>query len=225
MAHSPVDELLAQLQARLNAERTELVQRVRAIESALERYHQASEAEVARAFAAQHGLKRPKPDSISPRVAAERLYTLVRALPELAGLLAEPKASAPSSECEVEPPQALADGRFASLIRGAAERKLVIIGGLAGRQKRGVLPAALQSRTEWVDTERDGVHAIGNLPQRIRQQRVLAVVILERAIQHKHSEPVVAAARDANTPVAFAGQGGRASLIEALEQLDARLKG
>ncbi|HEY6723523.1 MAG TPA: hypothetical protein VI197_05800 [Polyangiaceae bacterium] len=87
-----------------------------------------------------------------------------------------------------------------------------------------MLPPELEECTEWVDTERDGIHAIGNLPQRIRQHRVGAVVILDRAVQHKHTEPVLAAARDTNTPVAFAGKGGRGSLLRAVEQLDQRLE-
>jgi hypothetical protein len=64
------------------------------------------------------------------------------------------------------------------------------------------------------------VHAVGNLPQRIRQGRVSGVVILDRIVSHKHTEPVVAAAREARVPVAFAGQGGKASLARALAQLE-----
>jgi len=112
---------------------------------------------------------------------------------------------------------------LAALTAHCFGRKLVVIGALAGRRKDGVLPPPLEERTEWVDTERDGVHAIGNLPQRIRQNRVGAVVILDRAVQHKHTEPIVAAARDTNTPLAFAGKGGKASLLRAVEQLDKRL--
>lgn len=116
-----------------------------------------------------------------------------------------------------------AGGSLSALVERCKGRKLVIIGALAGRQKSGLFPEVLAERIEWVDTERDGVHAIGNLPQRIRQERVGAVVILDRAVQHKHTEPIVAAARDSGTPVAFAGKGGRASLLRAVEQLDARL--
>lgn len=113
---------------------------------------------------------------------------------------------------------------LAALTSRCLGRKLVVIGALAGRSKERLLPSVLEERTEWVDTERDGIHAIGNLAQRIRQDRVGAVVILDRAVQHKHTEPVLAAARDTNTPVAFAGKGGRASLLRAVEQLDKRLE-
>jgi hypothetical protein len=96
----------------------------------------------------------------------------------------------------------------------------VIIGALSGREKSSTLPAELAGNAEWIDTERDGVHAVGNLPQRIRQGRVSGVVILDRVVSHKHTEPVVAAAREAHVPVAFAGQGGKASLLRAIAQID-----
>ena len=98
--------------------------------------------------------------------------------------------------------------------------KLVLIGALAGREKSGSLPADVAADAEWIDTERDGVHAVGNLPQRIRQGRVSGVVNLDSIVSHKHTEPVVAAAREARVPVAFAGQGGKASLARALLQLE-----
>jgi len=43
---------------------------------------------------------------------------------------------------------------------------------------------------------------------------------LDRVVSHKHTEPVVAAAREARVPVAFAGQGGRASLARAVAQIE-----
>lgn len=96
----------------------------------------------------------------------------------------------------------------------------MIIGALSGREKSSALPEEMTDEVEWIDTERDGAHAVGNLPQRIKQGRVSGVVILDRVVSHKHTEPVVAAARDARVPVAFAGQGGRASLARAIAQLD-----
>ncbi|HXS17665.1 MAG TPA: hypothetical protein VN764_10780, partial [Polyangiaceae bacterium] len=139
-----------------------------------------------------------------------------------AGVVAgiEGRATLGTHDNAVEVPEGAA---LAALTAHCSGRKLVVIGALAGRRKDGVLPPPLEERTEWVDTERDGVHAIGNLPQRIRQNRVGAVVILDRAVQHKHTEPIVAAARDTNTPLAFAGKGGNASLLRAVEQLDKRL--
>jgi len=248
MSDSPVDQLLDQLRAALHAGRADVLRRVDAIEQALAGYRNAAEQRVALDFAMAHDLRRPPPPPLTPSQAAERLLSLVRSLPELAEeivegadtgshLSARPSSrpsSSPSSVpatklgSEIEgsgpptvPPVA---APLAALTAHCLGRKLVVIGALAGRSKEHLLPPSLEECTEWVDTERDGVHAIGNLPQRIRQRRVGAVVILDRAVQHKHTEPILAAARDTNTPVAFAGKGGRASLLRAVEQLDKRLE-
>ncbi len=234
MSDSPVDELLEELRAGLHARRAALVERVDRIQLALNAYKTSAEERIAHDFALEHGLKRPKLGPTTPARAAERLHSLVSELPELGdlpresvssqrtGRVAEPsepaRVSSPPSGTTANP------ARLSALVARSRGRKLVILGALAGRNKAGVMPEELEARTEWVDTERDGAHAIGNLPQRVRQQRVAAIVILDKAVQHKHTDPVVAAARDAKTPVAFAGKGGRASLVRALEQLDERLR-
>jgi hypothetical protein len=245
MSDSPVDQLLEQLRAALHTRRAEVLRRTDQVEHALAAYRASAEQRVALDFAIAHGFRRPEPPPLTPRQAAERLLSLVQSLPELAEELGtgSSQGSAPSSRSPGAEPGVAADieargtatthgGAVTAVPDGAAlaaltahclGRKLVVIGALAGRRKEGVLPPPLEERTEWVDTERDGVHAIGNLPQRIRQNRVGAVVILDRAVQHKHTEPIVAAARDTNTPIAFAGKGGNASLLRAVEQLDKRL--
>lgn len=238
MSDSPVDQLLDQLRAALHAGRADVLRRVDAIEQALVAYRNSAEQRVALDFAMAHDLRRPAPPPLTPRQAAERLLSLVRSLPELveesAGGPEVGRSSSPSSAPDSKlGSESAGDGSTTVPLAGAPlavltahciGRKLVVIGALAGRSKECLLPPLLEECTEWVDTERDGVHAIGNLPQRIRQQRVAAVVILDRAVQHKHTEPILAAARDTNTPVAFAGKGGRASLLRAVEQLDKRLE-
>ena len=244
MSDSPVDQLLDQLRAALHAGRADVLRRVELIEQALAAYRNSAEQRVALDFATAHDLRRPAPPPLTARQAAERLLSLVSSLPELV----EPSAggteagsrpsvspspspsSAPGAkigrELEGSGPASVppATAPLAVLTAHCIGRKLVVIGAFAGRSKERLLPPPLEECTEWVDTERDGVHAIGNLPQRIRQHRVGAVVILDRAVQHKHTEPILAAARDTNTPVAFAGKGGRASLLRAVEQLDKRLE-
>jgi hypothetical protein len=223
--------MLDQLRASLQARRAEMVDRVQAIERALGAYRKSAEAKIAHDFAVQHALSRPKLEPLSPRQAAERLYRLVVALPELEHLArteshesaATPPAAQASTSTQLEPCAAVETQQLPALQAHCADRRLVVIGALAGRRKTGAFPQALEARTEWVDTERDGVHAIGNLPQRIRQGRVGAIVILDKLVQHKHTDPVIAAARESHTPVAFAGKGGRASLLRALTELDERL--
>jgi hypothetical protein len=206
------------------------VQRVEGVERALAAYRNSAEEQIAHEFAVQHGLARPSLGPINPGKAAEQLHRLVSDLPELraAGqtkiVAAEPRPVEPALDAEQPGRQAQPRGELNSLTKLSKGRKLVVIGAHAGRHKDGLLPPVLAQRTEWVDTERDGVHAIGNLPQRIRQGRVAAIVILDKAIQHKHTEPLIAAARESGTAVAFAGKGGRAALARALEQLDERTR-
>jgi len=212
MVPSAFDEVLESVRAALNAKRSEASERIAALESALRGYERALEFEIAESFASEHRLKQPARQERAAE-AALKLSRLVAQLPELAQR-ADAKKATPESEPVTE--------REAQSMPKARPHpgKLVIIGALAGREKSGSLPADVAADAEWIDTERDGVQAVGNLPQRIRQGRVSGVVILDRVVSHKHTEPVVAAAREARVPVAFAGQGGKVSLARALAQLE-----
>jgi len=226
---SPIAEMLESVSSALAARRSNLVERVRRIELALESYRRAVESQLVRDFARDHAFKQPPAPALSPERAAELLKTLVDALPEQ-------HAPAPESE---NGPATLAGSVLGDISQLEAQHaplsshpalcsaaklgKIVVIGALAGRDRASALPAELADHVEWIDTERDGAHAIGNLPQRVRQGRVAAVVILDRAVQHRHTEPVVAQAREHAVPVAFAGQGGKASIARALAQIEATL--
>ncbi|HEY5372753.1 MAG TPA: hypothetical protein VIK01_03665 [Polyangiaceae bacterium] len=210
MPASAFDDVVESVRAALNAKRAELSERSSAIEAALRAYERAAELEIAEVFAQTHQLKQPTPGERAAE-AARKLARAVANLPELSAQSAA--TAARKNEPSVAPEPAMSKPR-------AHAGKLVIIGALSGREKSGALPAEIAGDAEWIDTERDGVHAVGNLPQRIRQGRVSGVVILDRVVSHKHTEPVVAAAREARVPVAFAGQGGKASLLRALAQID-----
>lgn len=213
MPPSAFDDVVESVRSALNAKRTEAAERVATIEAALRAYERALEFEIAEAYATEHQLK---PPSRAERAAeaALKLARAVASLPELAT-----RTTVKSEPVPAQPALGLEGPVVASKAR-VAVGKLVIIGALAGREKGSALPAELSMEAEWIDTERDGVHAVGNLPQRIRQGRVSGVVILDRIVSHKHTEPVVSAAREARVPVAFAGQGGKASLARALAQIE-----
>jgi len=214
MPPSAFDDLVESVRAALNAKRSEAQERIAAIEVALRGYERALEGEIAESFASEHRLKQP---ARSER-ATDAALKLVRAVGNLPELSAKASAPAKPVATETEPPTSRESS--AKSKPHAHAGKLVIIGALSGREKSGALPPELAADAEWIDTERDGVHAVGNLPQRIRQGRVSGVVILDRIVSHKHTEPVLAAARDAHVPVAFAGQGGKASLARALAQIE-----
>ncbi len=233
---SPIDELLESLRAALAARRRDGAARIERVEAALGSYRRAVEQRIAGEFAAEHRLKAPVASGVSVTRAAEELRDAILELPELAGLLSRRELvvdlsvpddvgpmtlKAPSSRAK--PAVAAASpSEWPRLRELLKQQKLVVIGALS-RDRSESLPEGVAEHTEWIDTERDGVHALGNLPQRIRQGRVAAVVILDRAVKHKHSEPALAAARDAHVPTAFAGQGGRVSLERALTQLEGML--
>jgi len=227
--HSPIDELLESLRATLAARRRDVAARLDRVEAALGSYRRAAEQQIATEFAAEHRLKAPAKSGIDSARAAEELKQALLELPELARLFSGVEArpgddrEPPPSVAKALPVSATATASAWPHLRAAlVAQKLVVIGVLS-RDRAESMPEPLAEHTEWIDTERDGVHALGNLPQRIRQGRVAAVIILDRAVKHKHSDPALAAARDARVPTAFAGQGGRASLERAIAQLEGML--
>ena len=236
---SPIDELLDSLRAALAARRRDGAARIERVEAALASYRRAIEAQIAHEFAAEHRLKAPAKVGLGVAQAAEQLRDAVLELPELARLLSRADAAEPPAvessgpmtskvaKSSAAPASVVAQandapGSWPRLRAALASQKLVVIGALS-RDRSESAPEGIGEHVEWIDTERDGVHALGNLPQRIRQGRVAGVIILDRAVKHKHSEPALAAARDARVPTAFAGQGGRASLERALTQLEGML--
>lgn len=219
---SPIEQMLRGVRSALHARGAELVERVRRVEAALEVYRHSVEIELAREFAREHGFKQPPAHNVGPDRAAQLLEAAVRTLPELsrADTPAVPApAPEPSRRPPVEAPVRLAP-RYPRLLSAAQDGRIVIIGALTGRDRTEAVAPELAKYVEWIDTAREGSGAVGNLPQRIRQGRVAAVVILERAVQHRHTEPVMAAAREAGVPAAFAGKGGTGALARALDQLE-----
>lgn len=235
---SPIDELLESLRVALAARQRDGLERALRVEAALGSYRRALEQQIAAEFAAEHRLRVPPAIGVSLTRAAEELHAAVTALPEVARLAAGADAResrTPDSAGPMTIKAPVSDPRGSSLTSAATaapdlprlraalkEQKLVIIGALS-RDKSDALPEGFAEHVEWIDTERDGVHALGNLPQRIRHGRVAGVIILDRAVKHKHSEPALAAARDAHVPTAFAGQGGRASIERALRVVEGML--
>jgi hypothetical protein len=236
---SPIDDLLESLRAALAARRRDGTAGIERVEAALGSYRRALEQQIATEFAAEHRLKAPPKVGVSVARAAEELRDSLQGLPELAQLSSDSPGGLETSGTATigstalkAPPAGKAKGvpsdsptpapgwpRLRSVL---TSQKLVVIGALS-RDRSESAPEGIAEHIEWIDTERDGVHALGNLPQRIRQGRVAGVIILDRAVKHKHSEPALAAARDAKVPTAFAGQGGRASLERALTQIESML--
>ena len=208
MAGTPFDQLLEVVRASLHGRRAVALERVQRVERALAEYAAALEEEIVREFAREHGLTQPKPVHDRVKLAAA-LREAVLALPELGAV---PERAAPS--VPPEPPPSSTAPRVHVL-------PIVVVGGVG--RKATSHPHEVEERLEWIDTTRQGTVANGNLTRRIRSGRVAALVLLAGLVGHRHSEPLVSAAREAGIPWAFAGKGGRAALDRALGDVLGRL--
>lgn len=227
----PFDAWLQGLRSDLNARWAESARRIQELKAAVVLYERAcSEAQVY-AYAAASGLKRPAPPAPTPEAAAASLLTLVRALPGLTRAPAPEPPALPQTLKATPPPDAPAPATQAAglepllpnLTRELSVGPLVIVGGMERREQLAHLPPNIRASVEWVETSRQGTHAIGNLATRIRQRRLAGLILMEGTIGHKHSDPLIAAARDAGIAAAYAGKGGQAALRRAVLQIERML--
>lgn len=225
------------MQADVHSRKRDLLGRLAPLEQALNSYRLALESALAREIAGSHSLPKPAGAVLSPEAAAERLAKLVQSLPELssaarvpgplptekpgARTLLGPASPSPAAPHEEPKPSQTVHSPFPKLIETSRDRRLALVGALAGRRKK--FPAPFDEIVEWIDTGQGGAHAVGNLATRIRQGRVSGLILCDQAISHKHSEPIVAAARASHVPVAFAGKGGAQSILRAFQAIEDQL--
>lgn len=239
---APLDVLVESVRSALNARRLEALAPADAVQEALTRYVSAIEQRIARTFANDHQLKAPASGSdLDATSEARRLLSLVESLPELrtastsegqrdglsraaAETRGPPTPAAPAlPHGTAASPITIASQPVERLSRALEHAPLVIVGGVAHPERLAGLDDRFQNQIEWIDTTRQGTHAIGNLERRIREGRVAALVMLEGSLSHKHSDPLVTAARHVALPCAYAGKGGRAALSRALLDIEAML--
>lgn len=224
---SAFDQVLENVRAALHARRSELSARAEAITRALQVYVTAAEADIARGFAAEHGLKQPRPAGPQAREAAHALLQLVEALPELQQQQRVTEPPEPTSQPPATlPPEAVPTelGPWPLLGAAVSRAPLVVVGGVSKREHLVDVPESLRSGLEWIDTTRQGTHAIGNLQRRIRDGRLTALVVLEQVISHRHSDPLLSAARQVGLPCVYAGKGGKGAILRALSEVEAVLR-
>jgi len=238
---SVLEELIGPLRAEFHARRTTALVRTDAITQALERYMYEVELEVARQLAGTHSLRqlRERPDL---RRAAQDLLNTVLLLPELTENLtptltppavapAPPKppavAPAPTKPSTAAPGPSIAQqpteapkSPWPAITRALARAQLVIVGGAPHLDRLRLLPPDVLKAVEWVDTRQKGTHAIGNLERRVREHRISALLLLEGLVQHKHTDPLVSAARSASVPCVYAGKGGMLAISNALKEIE-----
>jgi hypothetical protein len=226
-----LESLLAPLRAAFHAKRRERVTLAEQISRSLEAYVRAVDTTILQQLGKAHDIGVTMAGDSPDRLAAE-LLRLVQSLPELQTNTATASAT---SSTHPDPPQKPPSQRDSAAVTGtdAASRSplysqfehtpLVIVGGPPHLERLSWLPDDMKTRVEWVDTTRQGTHAIGNLERRIRDNRIGAMVILEGLVQHRHTDPLVSAARAVGLPHAFAGKGGRSALAQTIEELFRRL--
>jgi hypothetical protein len=208
MAELPIEQILDQVRAALHGKRAPVLERVQRVERALAEYGAALEEKIARDFAREHALPQPKSGRDVVR-AALLLRDAVLSLPELVSD-SVPEQAEPEPVLEPEPP---------SVAPPSHAPPLVVVGGVPRPERARALPKSVAERIEWIDTTRQGTVAIGNLTQRLRARRVSGLVLLEGVVGHRHSDPLVSAARDGGVPVVYAGKGGKGALERALLEL------
>lgn len=244
-----LESLLAPLRASFHAKRRDRVGLADEISRTLSLYLKAVDNTVTRELCKAHGLPTP-PSGDSPPALAAELLRLVRSLPELKGKATiagdpctasegdEASPSTPSEattrEREAQPrterrhrkpsqgsePGQPGSGSWPELSRSVELAPLVIVGGPPHMERLNGVSVA--SQVEWIDTTRQGTHAIGNLERRIRDHRIGGLIVLEGLVQHRHTDPLISAARAVGLAHCFAGKGGRTALLQALDQLEAR---
>jgi hypothetical protein len=133
------------------------------------------------------------------------------------------KASPPPAEEEPPEEEPEQQTELPHVRERAQSGPVVLVGGIAKQEKLERLHRHYGIEVEWIDTQRPGMHAISGLEKRVRDGRVLAVVVLDGLLGHKHYEPIVEAARLARVPVAYGDKAGKASLAAALKEIDAKL--
>lgn len=237
----PIDDFCESLRSELHARRAKSHAELERIHELVRDLAAAREAALVSAFVTPLELKVPAYTGAPAAALHARLVAAVEALSEAR---LSPRAQANAASAETAPPRPIIRGISANdpakteqtsppqapasevpaqgwpTLQNAANAGPIVIVGGARSDKLAWLPASLKGAVEWIETTRQGTHAIGNLAQRIRQRRVCALIVLDGLVGHKHSEPLVAAAREVKIPTAYANKGGTGALARAFTQLE-----
>jgi hypothetical protein len=231
----PIDEFCDALRSELHAKQLKTQSDLDQIRALLADLEQARQAELVASFAARSGLRHAPGPRASTLQLAERVLTAVQSLSELkntantqpAIALVAPAAAVAAAAVlptQEPPPRApsvpASPSAWPKLALAAENAPIAVVGGSPRPEKLNTILGPLGDRVDWIETSRQGTHAIGNLAQRIRQGRVSALIVLDAAVGHKHSEPLVSAAREVKIPTTYAHKGGAAAVARAFTQLE-----
>lgn len=241
-----LDALMAPLRASFHAKRRDVAAHCEAISRLLDSYLAAVDCSILRELARSHSLPSPAPGADAGRIALD-LLARVQGLPELRSLPDSAPDRIATADEKVEgarrrepgkpvrpvavTPERVSPGSEVPpvethpwLRKALAQHPLVIVGGPPHLERLSSLSLDTEHTVEWVDTTRQGTHAIGNLERRIRDGRISALLILEGLVQHRHSDPLVSTARVTHVPVAYGGKGGRTALVQSFDEIEMMLR-
>lgn len=103
--------------------------------------------------------------------------------------------------------------------------RTLIVGGIVKQEKLARLRADVGPDIDLAWTALDAGRsssAVASIAARLRSGRIDRLVLLEGLLDHKQSEPIVAAAREAGALFAYAHKGGLSSVRAALFDLELR---
>jgi hypothetical protein len=230
---SPIDDFCEQLRSELHAKKLKSQADLDLVKQLISELEVARQAQLVATFSEQKGLRPPTNKGASSAEIARKLLAAVQAISEVQnaepslprpGPAAEPRRplDTPVRELPQSPPDDRPEDRtlWPQLLKCDRGAPIVVVGGSPRPEKLDATLGALSDRVEWIETSRHGTHAIGNLAQRIRQRRVSALIVLDAVVGHKHSDPLVSAAREVRIPTTYAHKGGVAALARAFTQLE-----
>jgi hypothetical protein len=106
----------------------------------------------------------------------------------------------------------------------AASGAVVMVGGVVKNDKLDRVRRRTEIDVEWIGLDAGkSDKAVSALAKRVREGRLAALVVLNGLMNHKDYEPLIAAAREVDLPVAYADKAGKGALVRAFVELEKRL--
>lgn len=241
---SPIAAALAVVQAAMQSEADESRAVASAVTEAASAYARTVEERIAHTMLATVGRAHGAPPDVHS--AALDLVSCVQRIPELGALFAapvpapsfvetpvvatesagpitestdataadEPPADAPSSPCP-----------WPLLAAASQRRPVVIVGGTPVGQVLQHVRHGNALRIEWPEVGKlGGERVVQSLDQRVRAGTVSALVFVQGFLRHSYSETLRGSATARAIRVAYAGTGGKASMVRAFDEIERSLR-
>lgn len=225
---SPVDVLLAQIQAAYDARIAAHTKRIaefrRAVNEGIDTYAAAAEQDLLVDFAVRNEVENAGELRAGP--AASHLLELIGRLPELGGVEKE-RIEKPSYQLPepavVEIEEAPTHEEFATLqalVNGGSE--LFIVGGTPVKAKIAWLEEELGLIIDWIDTENDpDSRGCARIANKMKERgNVAGVMFCQSFMSHMQTQTLIDAGREHGVPVTACGRAGKFEILRALRTIE-----